>query len=538
MKVSEAGLKLNQMANDYFVPSLGLSFAIVNQGQIEVTIQSLTRRMVTKKADSLKLIQRLSPLSTSQDLDWLLDFLQKSPSTAQVEWTEHLKGTEGVSEEVLKAAKEALKTHVEQCICDYAQPLRQLIERYPGEVDFLMRTWEREFKHQGNLLKTLAKLDYKKTVRKTKKGRSLLLESSLGVVEFQTSQSESTFVVKEKSECLLLQATLKQFPVVASLIWLLEQLIPQAEQLRTDILDEFGFNHKMKKYQSVYSCRTEFLKRFNLTLDVNKRLFFFDEQPLMVALNTLPESLWLSEFEKELVTLVQRLRQEVETTFERKVSELERVGKEPATGFILKVVEDSPKKGITTYIDILKGEKSSKIKENGYDRLKSYGSLLDWTKVKIRSEIVALSEQGYLNHETFKASFGRYEGYVVSKKGKELLDYVSSSEATKTASNPYPLMTNWHLFEEALVNFDLTHHFKGLLLAFAQNGKLLLSELPQVIPFVTQYRKWYRQDDPFLTQALATLIPDQGKDFIAMNAQFETGKTKEILLAICETMER
>lgn len=536
MQASEAKVKLNQLASDYFKPSLGLSFDVIHGGQIEVTTQNPLYRMTPKKKESLVLIDRLSPDSNPNDFDWLMDFLEQSRATARVDWEDHLKAKE-VSKEVVKVAENELKEHFDRSQTLYVEPLKQLVDNYIGDKEFLFKTWEKEFKQQGKVLKKIKKLEYKRTVRKKESRGKCFIETVFGIVDFEPMNSTEEFIIKDSSELRLIQETLRCFPEIASFIYLMEQLNRQLDGLKTKVITAFSKSKKKEQYKSLYNCQEEFLKRFNLQVSMKELLIYLNGTPLRVETQGLSENEKLLRFEEALVSETDKLKKKIESNFKAKLGEYEKLSQGDSSTKILTVVEASPKKGITTYIDILKGDQSPKIIQNDYHKLNGYSTLVDWTKAKIRSEIEALAEQGFLSCQTFKASFGRYDGYVLTKKGKDFLTFKEatpsiSSEATLT----YPTMKTWADFESALTEFDLHYHLKGLLNEYAQNGAIALTEIPQLAEFVAKERSLYKEEEALFIQTLKTILDRDQKDYLYLQAQFEARKTKETLLAICETM--
>lgn len=533
MKHERAEKVLNELAKSYFINSCGVSFKVLMTLQIEVYVSSFSKRMVTKQKDSVELIQKLDGQGDVRDLSLLFEFLVNSPSTKTFDWEDYLLEPIEISDSVKDEAKLKLREHAEQFVSDYVEPLQKMIHRYPGKSEFLFEVWEESFKKQAKHLKKIDKISDKIMVRQTRKGFCPCFETSFAKVEFQRVGEEVSFKIEEKEECGLIKETIKVFPCFLSLIWLYEQLRPKVLKLKKDYLKKISENHQMKKYSTVYSCREEFSSRFNLEIQFDKNRFIIGPYPLMVDLKSVPESQWLPMFEMEIKEIAETLRSEIEKTFNFKVRQLEEAGKDEAVEPILSVIEQSPKKGITTYIDILKGDDTAKIKDNHYHQLKAYGKLSELTKIKIRSKIVTLLEQDYVDCLSFKASFGRYEGYVLTAKGKQVLACLDNVIKEPKVIE-YPEMKTWSDFESAFLTYDLERHFKGLLEKFVQEAVLEIKDLPLLVEFILNKRKIYREEESYFIQSIATLIPTQGKDFFKMMAQFETGKGKETLLAICE----
>lgn len=87
---------------------------------------------------------------------------------------------------------------------------------------------------------------------------------------------------------------------------------------------------------------------------------------------------------------------------------------------IIDLVYNVPNKGITTYVDALKGIKNKSLKDYNIQSYTAWGYFEDCTKEKIKSKIADLIDEGLLTITEKRASFGRYNAIVVSDKVKKL----------------------------------------------------------------------------------------------------------------------
>jgi superfamily II DNA helicase RecQ len=221
---------------------------------------------------------------------------------------------------------------------------------------------------------------------------------------------------------------------------------------------------------------------------------------------------------------------------------------------IVSVVDECPDKGITTYVDILKGSKNAKIRENSYDKLTAYSSLKSMKKSEIEECIEELMRGGVINTKYLKASFGRYWGLYVAGKYDSFISattailpenkmtqaYIKSLETTNIQDRigakkvvrtvkVSKVDTLDELIEE-LIDETSVLKSKALIKSARDNIKSFdKSKLNDLLEFIKDNRNAYKEVEEEFIKFLISIIDISLLPIFILQENMVNGVTKEFL---------
>ena len=514
---------INPLALEYWIGELA---KMAYGGKMTITFEIGFKRQitltVTEKEQTQSRIYRLSVRESQAFLDQLEEtpdpnakrellktFLSQSAATRHKDWTFAPLNPVVIPGTLIEYAKEQLAQKEQQIYTRYYKPIETLIQQYPGSSTFLKETWDSRIKKEVKGVLSLKELTHTDAVQEVREFDSLILKSQTYEVRLTEGLSRNQLVFEsnnQKIQALLkTEDALRQYlPYLA----LIEESLRFAQQM---IKEQITLLKQQPNYQQIqpFYDAAETLKK-EATPSFNYKtmeMVFLTGQ--RYELNS------MESCQKAIKKEVSRCVLHVSERSEALKQELDGYRTGPITYYVLLAIQEMPQKGITTYVDILKGKQTAKIKEYHYDKLKSYGTLAKQPDTLVRETIETTLEKEYVKTKKIRASFGTYEGYLITELGLKTLAATPKPESLK---------------EEALES--VTDFLKAMNKGYA--AETVIPKLKQVqtiqpeevlplIEFITHQRTSYRKLEAQFVASVSRILTAKYAPLIEQNSYLTTG---------------
>lgn len=200
--------------------------------------------------------------------------------------------------------------------------------------------------------------------------------------------------------------------------------------------------------------------------------------------------------------------------------------------YIINLIKEFPKKGITTYVEILHGDNNAKMSKYDYNTSESYGKLKSLKGITIENKIDELVKCKYINCCSFNASFGTYQGYVISSNIDEIINDMNDT-IDKTIKESIPKEVNIKQFLNYLITLDDIEDYlnKVNIIDFKHEDIL------NIINFITNQRNLYKTCEKTFIDKLCGIIPEKYSSLFLMNSNLEKGVVSKTLKEIAITIK-
>lgn len=516
-------------------PKKPITFHEHNGEQIMVRSEMLipSSRIIKKKlgADFIKEWKCLNKNDRLKQLSLIITFLGQIKFSEHYDWAEVLNLNQEPPFPKSKREEIVKELMINQMNYNrvYLEPLRSLIKSYPGNVKYLETVWTgiTTTKYSiCSIFKTLSLERFEAPVysKLNASGVELRFVSPYEeVIVFLPYDGDDSKIIKRSLITQLEERfanTTKILSEKMKLIYILEQAEAYVNLLKQDVLKNKSLG----------------LDKATLNSLIHDGVFFYQEAYTIDG----KQAIKIEDVEAGIEGYKPLLKAEMERIIrEHNIATAERLSKYinmismESIYPIVHVINESPKKGVTTYIDILKGVDTPKMKSSGYDKLKSYGALKNYTKSEISEKIQELKENQIIKVREFKASFGRYEGLILSDDAKLALERINFTGAIIAVKNSRPFET----FDEFLAKIEkassdlerqsLIKRLEGINL---EKG----TDVHKVIKFIAESRNTYRTNEDLLFNILGKQIPLKYMPLILLNANLTKNQAQKSLIKLSE----
>ena len=515
-KTNQAELEedLNQLVKLAYGGSKQMTVTLESKNQMVLTItekgqaNSYTYRVSVRESQSF-LEQLAKQHQLNKKIERLKHFLSQAGATRHKDWSLTPLNPVVIPGTLIEYAKEQLVQKEQQINTRYYKPIETLIQQYPGSSTFLKETWDSRIKKEVKGVLSLKELAHTDAVQEVREFDSLILKSQTYEVRLTEGLSRNQLVFEsnnQKIQALLkTEDALRQYlPYLA----LIEESLRFAQQM---IKEQITLLKQQPNYQQIqpFYDAAETLKK-EATPSFNYKtmeMVFLTGQ--RYELNS------MESCQKAIKKEVSRCVLHVSERSEALKQELDGYRTGPITYYVLLAIQEMPQKGITTYVDILKGKQTAKIKEYHYDKLKSYGTLAKQPDTLIRETIETTLEKEYVKTKKIRASFGTYEGYLITNVGLKTLAATPKPESLK--EDPIESVTDFLKAMNKGYSAETTipelKHVQGI----------HPEEVLPLIEFITYQRTQYRKLEAQFVASVSRILTAKYAPLIEQNSYLTTG---------------
>lgn len=531
---------LNEISSDIFKSSISVEFKINESEQIVLTVNGIPhlyhlKERLTKKNDSKILIESIKINSSkTKHAELMINFLNKI-TLSTTNWNEYIDYDVEVNEEVVSEARKELKEHINSLEEIYLIPMQEKIKSLDVDKPTLNKVWKEYIVPKYRVVEKIDSFRSYLTIKKSQEYPYLILSSKTARV-LLTEKSTGRFLKVENNN-LELSKIKETERIIYKYFDDIKPFLKIKEYIETDTIKyayKIENSNEAKEYGSKCSCENFY----------NKRIASLIKIDLIDGIVVLGDkSYFLSSIKDDIEIIFREIDKIFESIFEESVeflktkikSRKEKFNK-PYMSEILNLVDEFPLKGITTYVSILSGEKSSKISSNGYDESQFYRSMSSCTKTFIANKIREFIDIGVVCERCCKASFGHYIGLFISEEAKEYIDINDISYTTKDIDNIKNIDSVKKLVSE-LKSTASVSKAKALLINLSDAEISFTKEdINYLLKFIEVDRSVYRGYEDVFVKSICGIIPIQYKPIFLLNANMTSGVTKKTLKSIYDNM--
>lgn len=515
-KTNQAELEedLNQLVKLAYGGSKQMTVTLESKNQMVLTItekgqaNSYTYRVSVRESQSF-LEQLAKQHQLNKKIERLKHFLSQAGATRHKDWSLTPLNPVVIPGTLIEYARDQLVQKEQQINIRYYQPIDVLIQQYPGSTTFLEEIWDTRILKIVKGVLSLKTLNPDQNIQEVREFDSLILKSQTYEVRLTEGLSRNQLVFEANDQNI--QALLKTKDTLRQYLPYLE-LIEESQRFAQQMIKEQitglkqhpNYQQIQPFYDAIKTFEREVTPSFNYkTMEM---VFLSGQRYELDNLKLLKQAI-----KKEVSRYALYVSERIETL----TQELKGYRTDPKTYYVLFVIQEIPQKGITTYVDILKGKNTAKIKEYQYDELKSYGALATQPDSLIRETIETALEKEYVKTKKIRASFGTYEGYLITELGLKTLAATQKPESLKedpieSVSDFLKAMNKGYAAETMIPKLK---HVQGI----------HPEEVLPLIDFIKQQRVQYRKLEPQFVQSISRILTSKYADLIEINTYLTTG---------------
>ena len=456
----------------------------------------------------------------------IIKFLKLSHSSAIYNWDSIIKYDieSTFDKDIIKQARSMLKEHYEGLYEFYLEDFEEQIESLKEDKDDFLEFWKEQISTKLPVIKDLSKLNSYGRIKKEKDFPKLILSTITASVSFTNKTHIDLLSLKiNDNELMVLKNTDKELKHIIDIFTPYKELKTYIDKHIQKLLLEFS-SSKYSEYKNIYDCERELLARSNYYFNIDDWCIVLKNTCLFLN-NIISSFDFVDSYFKELSTTIK-------DAFDIRINKLSNSFSKDENYYVLKSILDNDRKGITTYISILKGESNSKMRENGYDNSIAYAKLSQYTKKEIESIIRKLIKDNLILEKTFKASFGKYTGLELSK---ECIDFMNKTDVKKEEKEVVVELKIDSVsdFIKRFIDSDNNNRNLILIKSLKDNiGSINQTDMQNIISFIKDNRKLYRQCEKEIIDLFSCITPSKYKALYLLNANLSTGVLKETFESI------
>lgn len=505
---------LNQLVKLAYGGSKQMTVMLESKNQMVLTVtekgqaNSYTYRVSVRESQSF-LEQLAKQHQLNKKIERLKHFLSQAGATRHKDWSLTPLNPVVIPGTLIEYARDQLVQKEQQINIRYYQPIDVLIQQYPGSTTFLEEIWDTRILKIVKGVLSLKTLNPDQNIQEVREFDSLILKSQTYEVRLTEGLSRNQLVFEANDQNI--QALLKTKDTLRQYLPYLE-LIEESQRFAQQMIKEQitglkqhpNYQQIQPFYDAIKTFEREVTPSFNYkTMEM---VFLSGQRYELDNLKLLKQAI-----KKEVSRYALYVSERIETL----TQELKGYRTDPKTYYVLFVIQEIPQKGITTYVDILKGKNTAKIKEYQYDELKSYGALATQPDSLIRETIETALEKEYVKTKKIRASFGTYEGYLITELGLKTLAATQKPESLKedpieSVSDFLKAMNKGYAAETMIPKLK---HVQGI----------HPEEVLPLIDFIKQQRVQYRKLEPQFVQSISRILTSKYADLIEINTYLTTG---------------
>lgn len=528
-KTNQAELEedLNQLVKLAYGGSKQMTVMLESKNQMVLTVtekgqaNSYTYRVSVRESQSF-LEQLAKQHQLNKKIERLKHFLSQAGATRHKDWSLTPLNPVVIPGTLIEYARDQLVQKEQQINIRYYQPIDVLIQQYPGSTTFLEEIWDTRILKIVKGVLSLKTLNPDQNIQEVREFDSLILKSQTYEVRLTEGLSRNQLVFEANDQNI--QALLKTKDTLRQYLPYLE-LIEESQRFAQQMIKEQitglkqhpNYQQIQPFYDAIKTFEREVTPSFNYkTMEM---VFLSGQRYELDNLKLLKQAI-----KKEVSRYALYVSERIETL----TQELKGYRTDPKTYYVLFVIQEIPQKGITTYVDILKGKNTAKIKEYQYDELKSYGALATQPDSLIRETIETALEKEYVKTKKIRASFGTYEGYLITELGLKTLAATQKPESLKedpieSVSDFLKAMNKGYAAETMIPKLK---HVQGI----------HPEEVLPLIDFIKQQRVQYRKLEPQVVQSVSRILTLKYADLIEINTYLTTGVVQKTFKSILKQL--
>lgn len=534
----------NDILGSMFNEDFKVNFDIKANNQISVHIDTelpmppgFAKNRIVKRNQSTNFISDFKRCHKRESkIICILDFLNTANATNSVNWGDYIRQDFEINEEIIEKSQKLLIEANETLYELYLESIEESIASYTEAGIDICRLWSKYLYNQYNVIDNLNKLNLYYKIEFIKKYPMLILKTPLLKIKLNKDTDINLIqIINDEDELDKIKETGYILNSIRPLIYNYIELEKYTQSKIKDYVLNFNSNNQYMDNVLIYDCS----KRFKEKIDIYPKFKIGHIQVGALAFNLNNSSNdSLSSIKDKIDNYLNKIYNTTINEFNTAIEYAKNKFNESGIYYILLAIEDFRKKGITTYVDILAGERSSKISTNGYDKTNAYGKLNDFTKYEITKKIRGAIKNGLIIESVFKASFGSYIGLTLSEESINYLSNYSpdTSEAIENDINK-KIFNTFLEFEDSVSEFVSASRSKDLLYNLKRNlSSFEPIDMKYILSFIENKRYFFREIEDEFIQIIAEITPEQYKPIYLLNANLSTGVTHNTLKAIYEAM--
>lgn len=534
---------LNRASKVYFAPPVSVKFKINNNNQIVLDVSGLDsyttlnynlNGRIIKKKKSESIIRSIS-LNTKQ-VNCIKEMLELLTSITcnQINWEKYSVNAVKIDESIIEKAELVLKEHIESVQEIYLEPLEEKINTVNIEKSKLNDLWEEHVLSKHKVVENISSFrKYKKITRKDEYPY-LILSTPTG--EIKLSEETTGHFIKVKNN----EAELERIKNTESILDIFCKNIESYSVLSDYIRDRITVhisNIEQDREMSVFddiNCKECYLNKVTQNIKMSPMSEDITIYNKKYNLKDILEDT-LEDIENEIDAALNHVLNQVKHFCEIKIKAKKQKFEQEYVFEVLTVIDEFPKKGITTYVSILAGDNDSKITSNRYNQSLSYGKMSDCTKVFITKFIRGLIGIGLIEESSYKASFGRYIGLTLSKESKNYIDNhdITNVEYKEDVSAIKSLKELIEKLRSGITSLKSKSIILSLKYEEIEADK---EDVQNVLNFIEIDRPLYRDYEDCFVKAVSKIVPQQYKPIFLLNSNLSSGVVKKTLKSIYDEM--
>ena len=424
-------------------------------------------------------------------------------------------------------AKELLKEHIESVEELYINPIRETISSIDVDSFSLNDIWKSEILPKYNVIDKIDSLKSYSSIKERKDYPELILECKTGSISMrETTTKHFLRVDNKKDELLKIRETERILGQCC------KNINPYIE-----IKHIIQINEILNTLSYVEGCKTINYNKFyrNRISEKIKIDLISGELKLNDRCYNI-QNIDLNEIKNIIDNIYADSIKETQNYIEDELNKRKEKFNKAHIYDILNVVNDFPKKGITTYVSILIGESSSKIKSNDYDKTESYGKMAEYTTSYITNKIRELIKEDFIEENTYKASFGRYIGLTLNSESKDYIDNYDMKNDLTNINNPSEDIKCFNTLLHKLRTSSSSRARVLLVKATESSISFERDNFDKLLSFIEKDRALYREYEDVFNKCISKIVPVNYKPLFLLNSNFASGVNKKTLKSIYELM--
>ncbi|MBQ3422086.1 MAG: hypothetical protein IJH34_10545, partial [Romboutsia sp.] len=429
---------LNETSKSMFNKSVELAFKITPSEQVQLLLSGSVaakhpylKNRIISKAKSNSIIGEIRRTSTtSAHINIILNIL-KNVTVGRFNWNQYIEFNLNIDNDIIEKAKEALKEHIDTVESFFIQPIEVAISNITTDINALNLLWKEYIINPNVVIDSIDSFKEYTTVKEevvypylelvSKTGKVKLTEDSME--HFIKVENDNLEIEKLKETLRILDKYSEQIKKFIDINSIIDEVIKEREKIGFDI-DESYYNKS--------NCISIYNKKINRAID--KDILAGELKINSITYNVCSND--VNIIKEALINLSNKISDDIKNQIEEEIRRCKERFNKHYTVEILSLINDFSKKGITTYVSILSGEKGTKITSNKYDTSESYGCMESYTKAYITNTLRDFIESGIIIEQTYKASFGRYTGLTLSNESKEFIKNCNTAILTTNTNSP------------------------------------------------------------------------------------------------------
>lgn len=545
MEKNEIEKILNEASESMFNSDISVKFRITNAYQIMIDIKGVhslgpIKNRIIKKVISQKIISNIEKEPSLDDCALEILELLNTVITKNINWNNYLTLVVDIDENIIDKAKNILKEHFNDVKDIYLDSISDKLNSTGLNKEDRIFIWNNYiYSKEYNILEDITSFKKYSSITKDLKYPYLILKSKVGSVRLNKNSTGRILKVennevelsKIKNTDEILSKCYKSIkPAMA-----IHKYIEEKKEL--DIAN-IELNDEFMKYSSIFEYKGYYTNIIysKIIIDVINNELKVDSDKY--ALKEV-EGDYSEIIKQHIDSICSEAYASTLDSFNSKIKANKDRFSSPYVLDILSLIDEVSKKGITTYISILAGDRNSKIINNDYDKALSYGKMSGCSKTFISDKIKELIKLNLIEEGYYRASFGGYYGLTLSNASKKFIQNRDVEIKAKSSSQEDITMNSLKELIEKLRMPSNQSRMKSLLLVASNNKEISSNkeDIVSLLDFIKNERSIYKDYENFFIDKVVKMIDLKYKPIFLLNANMSTGVVKKTFNSIYEKMD-